>query len=195
MHLACSVSGGEESPELPSQQSSRRSSPQLGQRTRRCQFAASWSTQWAARPDQSAASCFGTDALQICFLFLFRHTRSEESTYVATTLHTEENRESRNERTTDVSHTDSSPHCHVLWLRCELAQHLPRVRVPKPVAQQLLELFHTLLRFPTNELGHLSGAPSCASTLQPALRVEYRAAADASNRHTLPEVDMSECYQ
>ena len=34
-----------------------------GKLTRRCQFAASWSTQCAARPDQSAASCFGTDAL------------------------------------------------------------------------------------------------------------------------------------
>ena len=82
-------------------------------------------------------------------------------------------------RTTHVSHTDSEPHCHVLWLRCEVAQLLPRVRVPKPIAQQLFELFHKLLRFPTNELGHLGCAPSCISTLQP-LRVEYR----ACNKHT-----------
>ena len=92
-------------------------------------------------------------------------------------------------------HTDSLPHCHVLWLRCVVAQLLPRVRDPKPIGQQLFELFHKLLRFPTDELGHLAGAPSCASTLQPALHVEYRAAADASNKQTPPEVDISEWYQ
>ena len=48
---------------------------------------------------------------------------------------------------------------HVLWLRCEVAQLLSWVRVPKPIAQQLFELFHKLLRFPTNELGHLAGVP------------------------------------
>ena len=85
-------------------------------------------------------------------------------------------------RTTHVSHTDSERHCHVLWLRCEVAQLLPRVRVPKPIAQQLFELFPKLLRFPTNELGHLACAPCCAFTLQPALRVEFRAAAGASNK-------------
>ena len=87
-------------------------------------------------------------------------------------------------RTTHVSHTDSDRHCHVVWLRCEVAQLLPRVRVPRPIAQQLFELFHKLLRFPANELGHLACVPCCASTQQPALRVEYRAAADASNKHT-----------
>ena len=35
----------------------------------------------------------------MCLLFLFRHTRSEESTHVATKLHTEENREFRNTAT------------------------------------------------------------------------------------------------
>ena len=42
-----------------------------------------------------------------------------------------------------------------------------------------------LLNVRTNELGHLADAPNCASVLQPALRVEHKAAADA------PEVDTS----